>query len=133
MEKNYINKIVDFIKYKILRLSLRVKDPKTGLVYIVAESDMDKYLNKGVRYWREKKYDKAIVSIKKGIECDEGDYLGYWYLGQIYAEMGDIKESRRNYEISLKHVQQRYSEHPELMETSIIADIKKEYEQIKKR
>ena len=133
MEKNYINKITDFIKYKILRLSMRVKDPKTEVVYIVAESEMDKYLNKGVRYWRQKKYDKAIESIKKGMECDRGDYLGYWYLGQIYAEMGDINECLKNYEISLKHAQQRYSEHPELMGTSMIENIKKEFEQLKKR
>ncbi|MEW6009626.1 MAG: hypothetical protein AB1629_08355 [Candidatus Omnitrophota bacterium] len=133
MEKNYIAKIIRFIKHKILRLSIKIKDPKTGIVYIVAESDMDKCFNRGVRYWRQKKYDKAIESIKKGIKFDRGDYLGYWYLGQIYIEMGDLKEGKRNYEIAIKNGQQRYSEHPELMQTTIIDDIKKEYEQIKNR
>lgn len=133
MEKNYINKTIEFIKYKLLRLSIRVKDAKTGMVYIVAESKMDKYLNNGVRYWRQKKYDKAIESIKKGIEFDRGDYLGYWYLGQIYIEMGDMKEGKKNYEIAIKHGQQRFSEHPELMQTSIIEDIKKEFEELKNR
>lgn len=131
MKKNDSNKIVNFIKHKILRIPITYKDEKTGMVYIVAESDMDKYLNKGTKYWGKKKYAKAIEMIRKGIELDEGDYLGYWYLGQIYQEMGDKKAAEVEYTIALKNAEERRRQHPKLMEPEIIEGIKKDMKGLK--
>jgi tetratricopeptide (TPR) repeat protein len=131
MEKNSSNKIIDFIKHKILRIPVKYKDPKTGMVYIVTESEMDKYLNKGTTYWGKKKYTKAIEMIRKGIEFDKEDYLGYWYLGQIYQEMGDIKAAEVEYSIALKNAEARHRQHPKLMEAEIIEGIKKDMKGLK--
>jgi len=131
MEKNNSNKILDFIKHKILRIPIKYKDPETGMVYIVAESEMDKYLNKGTKYWGQKKYAKAIEMIRKGIELDKEDYLGYWYLGQIYQEMGDTKAAKVEYRIALKNAEARRRQHPKLMEPEIIEGIKKDMKGLK--
>jgi len=111
---------------RIFGIHGRVKGPD-GEEYILVELEIDRYTNKACRYLEKKKYAKAIEYFNKAIECDPGDSTGYWYLGQTYQEMGNKEEARKNYEIALKNIRQRYKElGPEMVDKELIDEMAKD-------
>ena len=134
MKKNYIAKIADFIKGLLTRETGRTeeKEKRSSEITLVAcEADIDRYHNKGVDYLEKKKYDKAVEMFKKEIECDSGDFLGYWCLGHVYKEMGEMKEARRHYEIALSNALSKNDKYPGSVDKSILKEIKKDLAGIK--
>lgn len=55
--------------------------------------DEDKDLDEGVKFFKESKYDEAIVSFKKVIEKFPENYEGYYNLGLAYLKKQEIDQA----------------------------------------
>lgn len=124
MRKDLITRITNFFKWTILLFTSK----DGGLIPV--ETEMDIWHNDGCKYWRKKKYEKAIELFSKMIEYDKGDFLGYERLGAVYKETGEIDKAIENYKIALNNAKERAREHPDWFDKSIFENIEKELKEL---
>ena len=71
------------------------------------------FINEGIKYTEEQKYDKAITSFKKAIETDPGNAHAHYTLGGIYTfkDMNQkaMEEYKRAIELDSSYPDPHYS------------------------
>lgn len=71
------------------------------------------FINEGIKYTEEQKYDKAISSFKKAIELEPGNALANYTLGGIYTfkDMHEdaIKQYKKAIELDSTYSDPHYS------------------------
>ncbi|MBI1747313.1 MAG: tetratricopeptide repeat protein [Acidobacteria bacterium] len=73
-----------------------------GLVFglsgcgLIAKLKARDHLNKGVRFYSEKKYDEAVESFKESIKLDPSLTNSYLYLGMTYAALSTGRQDNAN-------------------------------------
>jgi tetratricopeptide (TPR) repeat protein len=82
----------------------------------------DQHFYKGVYYYHSKNYNDALSQFKYALELETGDSRVYYYLGKIHLELGNMRESKKMFDIfkdkterpELEDVQLRDMEETEL-------------------
>jgi len=60
------------------------------------------HLNKGLRYFKENKYEQAMSEFKKAIEIDPDFYQAYHNLGLTYASMNQFQDAKYSFEKAIQ-------------------------------
>lgn len=98
--------------------------------FVIGESEIDKFHNRGINYLDNKEYEKAIEMFTKEIESDPKGFCGYYDIGNVYKETGDLKQAKEYYEKALSNAEIMYTATPPMIDRPIIEMIKKDLESL---
>lgn len=62
----------------------------------------DVFLYRGIYYYKQKDYSKAIESLEKAISLDSKKAYAYYYLGMAYTEIEDVQRMLEAFKIFLE-------------------------------
>ena len=105
LSRDSTGEMVDAIMLKGIYFSDK-EDYSTALKYFEECIQRDwkftqAHIEKGIVYFRQKKYPEALEVFNKAVEVSTTNPDGYFWLGRTYEAMKDIKLARENYERSL--------------------------------
>lgn len=97
-----------------------------GQKFVMAETEVDIYHNKGEKYLSRGRYEKAIKMFKKEIKCIPESGIGYHSLGRALQAAGKKQEARGNYQIALKKVEEENRRYPGSIAKEAVEEIKQD-------
>ncbi len=65
--------------------------------------NLEAYLNLGLAYYRQKKYEQAIAQDREVIQRDEKDYRAYYNRGLAYLALNNYQAALGDYQTALMH------------------------------
>ena len=93
------------------------------MTYVVCETEIDKYNNRGWDYFAKKKYLKALKMFNKEIGCDPNNFSGYWNSALVYDAIGDKLKAREYIEKALSLAEKQNSTFPDCIDKCIFEEM----------
>ncbi|MGR3317381.1 MAG: tetratricopeptide repeat protein [Candidatus Anammoxibacter sp.] len=72
------------------------------LLFSCGNKGVQDYINEGIKYTEEQKYDKAMTSFKKAIEADPSNAHAHYTLGGIYTFKDMNQKAMDEYKMAIE-------------------------------